>query len=283
MTLVYKRWTQLGVGAAALGAASLGACGEGGESGEHGETGNALSAAHGEAGEGEHGGEAGEGEAGEGGEGGVDVALAASDPAEYRAGLAVVEAHVRAAKDAYDAGKRQEAAAMFAHPVSEVLIDLGPILADRGVAPIDGLLLEASEAAYGDATPEDIAARADAVLTALLAAERQAPDDGSSAGEIAARVAADQIERAVRQYRQALRSDAYEPYLDGFGYYKTADAALARSAGDLGDVDTETREALRVAIELLAEAYPSAQRPPALEVDAGALTAASSTLQLLVP
>ena len=84
------------------------------------------------------GGEAGEaGEAGEG-EGGVVVADAAEDPVVFIAALAVAEAHVIAARDAYALGEADSAAEMFAHPVSEVLLDMEPVFAARGVtSPTD--------------------------------------------------------------------------------------------------------------------------------------------------
>jgi hypothetical protein len=51
----------------------------------------------------------GEGEGGGSGEGGVDIARAAQDPIAYLTAVALVEAHIRAAKDAVQVGEREAA------------------------------------------------------------------------------------------------------------------------------------------------------------------------------
>ncbi|MEO0983379.1 MAG: hypothetical protein AAFX03_12095 [Pseudomonadota bacterium] len=280
MTFAPRRWTSL-----ALGAALLAACGEGeaGEAGEAGESGNAtaaspsLSAGAGERGEGE-GGEGGEGEGGEGGEGGIDLAAAASDAGVFRTGLAIVEAHVLAARDAYAAGRAEAAAEMFAHPIGEVLLDMEPVLVAQGVEPFDGLLLSASQAAIAGESVDAIGARSDAILAALGAAEQQAP--GENDGRADAVVAADQIERAVQQYRRAIEFETYEPYLDGYGFVRTAAAIRARSGEAMAAAAPETTEAIDAALVLLEAAYPGVERPDALGADISALTVANSNVQL---
>jgi len=67
------------------------------------------------------------------GEGGVAVDAALTDPVVYNIALAVAEAHVRAARDAFEAGETKAAGEMFAHPVSEVLFDMAPIFEAQGV------------------------------------------------------------------------------------------------------------------------------------------------------
>jgi hypothetical protein len=108
MNSTLKLWTQLGLGTALAGGL-LAACG--GEAGGEGATGEAgAPGAAATAGEGEGEGGAGEGEAaamGGEGEGGVAVADAAKDPVAYGIALAVAEAHVVAARDAYAAGKKE--------------------------------------------------------------------------------------------------------------------------------------------------------------------------------
>ena len=250
--------------------------GEGGE-GEGGEA--ALSGESGEAGEGE-GGEAGEAE--EGGEGGIDIAAATTDPVVYKSGLAIVEAHIIAARDAYALGKKDAAAEMFAHPVAEVLVDMEPVFEALDVSPFDNLLIEASEAAANGVSQAEMNEYADLILVQLLVAAKQTPASDMSAGDIESRVAADQIERAVDQYRYAAEGDAYEPYLDGYGFYKTAATIKGRSEAEIAADTPRSGEAIDDALGLLATAYPTAERPESLNADASALVAASSKLKLVL-
>ncbi|MGB6319400.1 MAG: hypothetical protein WBG08_12235, partial [Litorimonas sp.] len=160
------------------------------------------------------------------GEGGVSITQAANDPVVYLSALAITEAHVLAGRDAYAAGFTDAAGEMFAHPVSEVLADMAPVFEQRGVADFTDVLLDASDAAYNGENLARIDDRVAAVVAALRQAAESAPATQMSAGEIAARVAADQIDRAADMYTVAQGSDAYEPYLDGYGFYKAALSAF---------------------------------------------------------
>ncbi len=277
MPLSHRLWTRLGLGAATLGATTLAACGatEAGEAATAGADPIPSIAYSGEAGEGE-GGEGGEGEGGEGGEGGVNVAAAATNPAVFRAALAVVDAHVLAARDAYAAGRTDTAAAMFAHPVSEVYLHMESVFEAQGVAPFDMLLTNASRAALEGETPDEIAARSEAILAASAAAAAKAPESPASKADIAARVTADQIERAAQQYLRSTESDDYEPYLDGYGFLAAARAVYTAEAEAIRAETPAAADALEAAMALLDEAYPSAARPATLDADTAALVAASS-------
>ena len=306
MTITYKRWT--GLGLTALLVAGCGDTeptaaektaedqptaveGEAGEAADGGEAKVAAVADAGEAGEGEGGeGEAGEGgeggeggeagEAGEGGEGGIAIDQATTDPVVYKSGLAIVEAHIIAARDAYALGKTDAAAEMFAHPVAEVLVDMEPVFEALDVSPFDQLLLEASEAAANGVSQEEINEYADLILVQLLVAAKRAPASDMPAGTVEAAVAADQIERAVEQYRFAAADESYEPYLDGYGFYKTAAAIRGRSETEINADNARAGEAIDAALSLLAAAYPTAERPASLDADQGALLGASSQLKL---
>lgn len=280
MKVELKTWSGLGAQlglATALGLTIAGCSGDAGESGEpaEGDTGAVVGTA-GESGAGE-GGEAGEGS---GGEGGVDTAAAGNDPVIYGAALAVAEAHVIAARDAYAAGQTEAGAEMFAHPVSEVLLEMAPVFDAQGVADMSPLFAGASEAALGGASSDDIAGQADAIIAALRNAEAKGPKSDTSAGKVAAGVVADQIERAVAMYAQASESVEYGPYLDGYGYYKTAASTFERSAGAIQEEDAELYGAIEAALSLLAQAYPSVERPESLDANQGALSASSAGVLL---
>ena len=280
MKVELKSWTKLGLATALVGAGLAGCAGEGGE-GEGGENGeSAQTSQTGEAGEGE-GGESGEGEGGEGegGEGGVAFDQAASDPIVYGSALAVAEAHAIAAKDAFAAGKSAEAGEMFAHPVSEVLADMDPAFKELGVDDFKPLFGEASAAAL-NGTEADVTAKFDAILAALRGAAAKAPDNGTSDAAITAGITADQIERAIAMYKQAAGTEDYAPYLDEYGYSKAAAVTFESKAAEIKSEDGDLHTALSEALTLLAKAYPSVERPDALNANQGALTAAGSKVLL---
>ena len=224
------------------------------------------------------------GEMGEGGEGegGVSIGDAYTSPVVFNTSLAIAAAHVIAARDAHAVGEVDASAEMFAHPVSEVLLDMEPVFLARGVAPFDGVFSEASNAVLDGESSQQIAARAGAILAMIEAAYAYAPDDGSTPADIAAGVAVDQIDRAADMYRIAQRADAYGPYLDGYGYLKTAEMAYADQAEAIRAADPQAAERIEAALALLADAYPSAAMPDALDADRAALSSASTQAMLAV-
>jgi len=222
----------------------------------------------------------GGGEAGESGEAGVSFEAVARDPVAYLQALAVVEAHVRAARDAYASGEKQAAGELFAHPVAEVLTGMGPVFQAQGVSDFSGLLLEASGAALDGREAAAINTQTEQILAALQAAAAKAPAGSASAGEIAAKVAADQIERAAAMYRIAAQDQRLEPYLDGYGFYRTAEASFHTLEPAIAKENPAAATAIREALAALARAYPEARRPQPLPGDPAQLTAAASRVSL---
>lgn len=216
------------------------------------------------------------------GEGGVAIELAATDPVVFNIALAVAEAHIIAARDAYRAGESGAAAEMFAHPVSEVLFDMEPVLEARGVTLFDGLFTDASAAVMAGETPEQVSARTDTIIAALRAASLKAPDNGTAPAEVKAHVIADMIERAAAMYRIAAASGVYEPYLDGFGFYKIAETQFAASKDEIAGTNPEAAEAMTDAVAALALAYPDAAPQGALTSDTTKLTVLASDVTLSV-
>lgn len=288
MNSTIKLWTQLGLGTALAGG-MLAACGgeAGGEAGEGAKTEAAAPGESGAAGgEGEGGagaGEAGGAEAAGGeGEGGVAVADAASDPVAYGIALAVAEAHVVAARDAYGAGQKDAAAEMFAHPVSEVLVEMDPVFAKLGVKDFKPLLTTASIAASDGKSVPEVGRAYDSIITALRGAAQKAPDNGSSDANVAAGVIADMIERSSTMYRTSAKDDRYEAYLDGYGFAKVAASGFATSSAAIKAENPALHARISEALSILAKAYPTATRPAKLPVEQGALSAASSKVMLAV-
>lgn len=256
----FKRWTVLGLGAALVAGCSAE------DSPRPASTAEAQAAAV-----------AGEGE---GGEGGVDPARAAEDPLVYLSALAVVEAHIRAARDAVGIGEREAASEMFAHPVSEVLIDMAPTFAQLGVPAFDSQLSAASAAVFAGEDAAAIAARAHRILETLDAAAAKAPGGGGGNPDVAAGVIADLIDRAALQYPAASASSAYGPYLDGYGFRVTAEAWWDRYATPIRQASPEAATAIETALAQTRQAYPTPARPARLSADPAALLSAASTLKL---
>ena len=283
MTTSLKRWTQLGLGVALAGS-TLVACGNPNASTTEAET--ELTAdtppiVETAGGEGEGVDGEGEGAGGEG-EGGVAIAQAATDPVIYLSALAITEAHIIAARDAHALGEIDAAAEMFAHPVSEVLFDMQPVFEQLGVIDFSDQLTETSTAIFAGETPEQIGERADGIIEALRSAATRAPSTDASAASVAAGVAVDQIERAADMYRIALESGAYEPYLDGYGFYKAGEAVFLANAEAISEEDQSAASAIKDAIAKLEDAYPTAVKPEALEADLSTLTVAASNAVLAV-
>lgn len=277
-----KLWTQLGLGTALAGG-MLTACG--GEAGGEGDGTQAVAPGEGgaAAGEGE-GGAGGEGAGGEAaggeGEGGVAVGDAATDPIVYGIALAVTEAHVVAARDAFVAGEKAAAAEMFAHPAAEVLVEMDPVFTRLGVADFKPLLTEASIAASEGQSADNVNKRYDAIIAALRAAATKAPGAGASDAKVAVGIIADQIERASAMYRIITKDDRYEPYLDGYGFAKVAQSAFATSGAAIKVDNPAAHARISEALAVLKQAYPAATRPAKLTVEQGALSAASSKVML---
>ena len=290
MSITYKRWTGLGLGAALAGSAILAGCGEANAPDTPAPDAGAPSdsaqttvsdpapapATGGEMGEGE-GGEGGEGQ---GGEGGVNVSAASTDPVEYLSALAITRAHAIAARDAYAAGETDAAAEMFAHPVSEVLLEMEPVFLARGVEPFDALMTQASTAVFEGESVDEINERTRAIFDALERAAQKAPQSDMAPGRVAAGVVADQVSRAIDLYRGAEQSGAYEPYLDGYGYYLTAKALFDRQEAAIRSTAPEAAGEMQAAFSLLAEAFPTAERPDTLGGDASAMAVADARIQL---
>lgn len=282
MNSTLKLWTTLGLGTALAGGMLTACGGEAGGEGAKTQTAapDASGAAAGE-GEGGAGGEGAGGEAAGGeGEGGVAVGDAGTDPIAYGIALAVTEAHVVAARDAYAAGQKGAAAEMFAHPAAEVLVEMDPVFAKLGVKDFKPLLTDAATAAADGKSVAEVGKRYDAIIAALRGAAAKAPGAGASDAKVAAGVIADQIERASAMYRTIAKDDRYEPYLDGYGFAMVAQTQFAASGAAIKAENPAVHARIIEALGVLKQAYPAATRPARLTVEQGALSAASSKVML---
>lgn len=278
MSKSYKAWTGLGLGLAII-STGLGACGKAAPPAADAPEAAAEQAADAAAAPSFE--EAVEAVASGGeGEGGISLDQAATDPVIYGAALAVTEAHVIAARDAFTLGEKDAAAEMFAHPVSEVLIELEDLFNARGVTLFDNLLLEASQGVMAGESAEQIGARTDAIIAALRAAGTKAPESTRSPVSIRAAIAADQADRAAAMYRIAREVGTYEPYLDGYGFYKAGLDLFKDQEAEITAANPAGAAALNEAFSELAKAYPDAGRQAELNADLSAITVSASSAVL---
>ncbi|MEO1475387.1 MAG: hypothetical protein AAFS13_03320 [Pseudomonadota bacterium] len=157
------------------------------------------------------------------------------------------------------------------------------VFAGQGVEDFSDLLLAASLAAIEEKPAAEITSQSDFIVATLRNAAAQAPQNGTSGTQIAAGVVADQIDRAINMYREASSTEQYEPYLDGYGFFKTAEALYEESEADISQTYPELSREIASAIALLVDAYPSAVRPDELNVDQRQLTVAGSNIALALP
>lgn len=231
---------------------------------------------------------AGEGEgegsgAATGGEMGIDPEVAANDPVVYLTALEVMRAHYIAGLDALEAGERSAGAEMFSHPISEIYVDLEPVLAGRGVEPFMDTLTEASVAPYQGASDAEIETAVNAVLEAIDRAEAAAPEADDMA-LVRAKVLADLIERSALQYEFAASADAPEgAFLDGYGFARTAQAWADRHMESIVGDHGAFAEQARTALTLMSEVYPGPVRPEELTVPAEDVLAVNAAVQSALP
>ncbi|MGF1456059.1 MAG: hypothetical protein ACFB6R_11885 [Alphaproteobacteria bacterium] len=233
-------------------------------------------------GEGE--GSGGEGEGGEGGEGGgefgVDPEEARTDPVPFGIALDIIRAHYLAGQAAYAAGDREAAGELFLHPISEVYVAMEPVFADLGIAPFEALMAKTGDLALSGAALADVKKAVAAVLSATDNAEQAAPAGALSRATLDAEVIADMVERAALQYQIVAGGAVGAAYLDGYGFAAAARLRADRSLAAIARDNADLAQAIRMAMEVLAGAYPTAVQPDPLKTDVAAVLAASSRLRL---
>ncbi|MEO1040130.1 MAG: hypothetical protein AAFX09_11335 [Pseudomonadota bacterium] len=263
-----RRWTTASLSGASLAALALAGCGAPQETAASQSQTGAMTAPAGEAGEGGFGGEAGEA----GGEFGIDPDAAMTDPVIYISAVEVMRAHYIAGLAALDLGDRAAAAEMFSHPISEIYVDLEPVVEARGGASIMEALNQAAVLHFQGADETQLRSAVDAVLAGLDDTLAAAPEPSGSAAAVEAGVLVDLIERAVLQY--ALVSENEHAWLDGYGLSGAANGRAPTALSLIAEADTEASLAFLRALALLERAYPGAEPPETLGVERSELDAA---------
>lgn len=217
-----------------------------------------------------------EGAEGGGGEFGIDPAVAREDRAAFLSAVEVMRAHYIAGLAALENGDRAAASALFSHPISEIYLDLQPVIEELGGPALYDTLNNAAVAHFQGADEAAIRALVDDVLAGLDAVEAVAPGPGPAGPAAAdARVLAGLIERAALMYPVAQAQPDGDAWLDGYGYAAAAvryrDAAIA----EVRALDPDIAATLDQGTESVAAAFAAAERPDVLDADADALAAAA--------
>ncbi len=198
---------------------------------------------------------------GEGGEAGIDVAAAEKDPVEYGVALQVIAAHYHAGLAAYEAGDKEAGTQMFAHGLAEVYAGMEDLFRKRGVTTLGQKMNDAVDAAAKNLPVAQVRQRVLAVLSAVAAAEKTAPRFAMPALAIKAKVVANLLDRAAKQYGVALKDKELEPYLDGLGFSLAARTEAPKVLPALRRADKTKAAAFTAALALAKEAYPGIHRP----------------------
>ncbi|WP_019961172.1 hypothetical protein [Woodsholea maritima] len=224
---------------------------------------------------GEGGGEGGEA----GGEMGIDPEEALRNPVVYRSAIEVMRAHYIAGLAAMEMGDRANASALFSHPISEIYIDLEPVIEQLGGQVMMDELNQAAVLHFQGASEDEIIAAVNTVTDLLDANLAVAPNDGTSEAHVRAAVIGELIERASLQYAYAVEQEGLaEAWLDGYGLVYAADRANGEAHDMIVAEDSELAAAIDHALELLMRAYDSASRPETLAVDPAQTRAAAQAV-----
>lgn len=221
----------------------------------------------------------GQGGENETGEGGVDAAAADKDPVKYGIALQVIAAHYYAGLAAYEAGEVAAGTQMFAHGHAEVYVELEEVFKKRGVRDLGAKIETAIAAANTKAPSSEVKKAVDAVLAAIVLAERAGPKSGLSALAVKAQVVADMLDRAAAQNVLASKKEAnFETYLDGLGFAMAAKVEGQKILPELEKANLRAANAIRAGLELAASAFPGIKR--GATVDAAKFLAAASTARV---
>ncbi len=233
----------------------------------------------------EAGGESAGGEEGAegGGEFGIDPEIAREDRAAFLSAVEVMRAHYIAGLAALEAGDRAAASALFSHPISEIYLDLQPVIEELGGPEIYDTLNDAAVAHFQGADETAMRSLVDEVLSALDDVEAVAPDAGPAGPAAAdARVLAGLIERAALMYPVAQAQPGGEAWLDGYGYAAAAVRYRDAVIDEVRSLDADAAATLDQGTDAVSAAFASAQRPETLNADTDALASAAEAAQASV-
>ncbi|PWE16733.1 hypothetical protein DDZ18_11040 [Marinicauda salina] len=181
----------------------------------------------------------------------------------YRSAIEVMRAHYIAGLAALDNGDRAIASEMFSHPISEIYVDLEPVIESLGGQAMMDEMNRAAVLHFQDASGDEIRAAVDEVVRLLDVNQDVAPEaDPAAAPAVHAAVLASLIERAALQYEfAAQQEDASGAWLDGYGLERAAARYAETTLDDVRAADADGASAIADALDLLATAYPGAQPP----------------------
>ena len=217
--------------------------------------------------------------AGEGGEGAVKPGL--PPRLAFMRELALVRGHLHVANELVDAGRWHQARPHAGHPAKENYAGLAPSLATYGIAPFLAALRAYEAAVKAEDKARYAAAWGD--LDARLAeAERKVAAGAEARPRFLVETALEVLNAAAGEYEQAVEKGRFAKvveYQDGRGF--TAHAQRLMEAGlSEGGADAATMAGVREAFAELKKAWPTPVAPARPVMDAGAVLANVSRVEL---
>jgi hypothetical protein len=228
------------------------------------------------------------GEEGEGGEGGERGATAQAESDEaLAANLLLMRGHLRVGQELIEAGRTEDAAAHFAHPLSEVWELVEKPIAERSgedlergfEGDLEALLAAAKEGKTGGAYEERLAAVQRRIDTALALVGEEKRGRPAFVGDVLVRV----LGTAAEEYGEAVADGRFvnaEEYQDAMGFVLAAEDYLAGHKDALAEADRDRSEAVRRHIQELKRAFPRPIPPEAPTLAPGEVRSLVSQVEL---
>lgn len=223
------------------------------------------------------------GEGGEGGEGGQEKDAFSEAPAsEALVGrLLMLKGHLSVGKELYAAGRLDDAAPHYLHPAEEIYGLVEGELKKRKLNQFDKDLKALAELVKGKKPAAEVFAKQEAVVAkvdkAIAGADKKAPafTMGVLPGVLA--TAADEYKEAFAEGKLV---NVVE-YQDARGFVTAARGYVSSHARDLSAKDKDAYGKLATNLDAIAKAFPTAVPPQPVVMDAGAVQALVSKVELL--
>lgn len=224
------------------------------------------------------------GEGGEGGEGGHEADAFAEAPAgEALVGrLLMLKGHLTIGKELYAAGRFDDAAPHYLHPAEEIYGLVEGELKKRKLNLFDKDLQALADLVKAKKPAADVFAKQEAVIAKVDKAIAGA--DGNSAAFTMA-VVPGVLATAADEYKEAFADDGkvvnVVEYQDARGFVIAARSYVSSHSKTLSAKDKEAYDKLAAELDALAKAFPTANPPQPIVMDAGNVQALVSKIELL--
>lgn len=223
------------------------------------------------------------GEGGEGGEAGHEQDIFTDYPAgEALVGrLLMIKGHLIVGQELYRAGRLDDAAPHYLHPTEEIYGLIDAEMKKRKLPGFEADLKALAGLVKQKKPAADVFAKQDAVLAklekAMTSADRKAP-------AFTMAVAPGVLSQAAEEYKEAFTEDKLAnpvEYQDARGFVTAARGYVAAHAKGLSAKNADAFKTLSANLDEIAKAFPTAVPPQQAVLDAGAVRALVSKVELM--